>query len=466
VARPQWWDFPEQQLATAGQLCFGSASNQPAAQRQGCEFGEEKIQVKSRTSLCTVLLHCAFLIAAAWLLTGTAMAAGPKHTILYSFTGLSDGGSPIAGLILDSTGALYGTGESGGNYNSCDEGGACGVVFKLAPPLQNGGAWTESVLYDFQYQDPYPPNSNLGFDQAGNLYGATAGGSTAVYQLTELDGSWSLNPIYRAGDGTIATPILDQKSNLYTTVEFDSTNPNGLVLELSPQLNGSWAQTTLYAFAGGNDGSAPKGGVIADKAGNLYGTTVGGGGNSQCGTVFQLTQVNGGWTETVLHSFTGSDGCYPYAGVIVDAKGNLYGTTSNGGAGVCNNKCGVVFELSPPEVKGGAWTESFLLLFNNTDGANPLAALAIDSTGALYGTTNLGGNGPCEPKGAGCGTVFRLTPPSKPGGAWSQIFYSFQGPDGAKPYGNVLLDQSKGVLYGTTLEGGANGYGTVFQFTR
>ena len=423
--------------------------------------------MKSRAFLCTVLMHYALPILAAWLLAGTAMAAGPKHTILYSFKGQSDGGSPMAGLIFDSTGALYGTGESGGDYDSCNEGGACGVAFKLSPPSQTGGTWTESVPYDFQFEDPYPPNSNLVFDQAGNLYGATAGGSTAVYQLTELDGSWSLNPIYRSGgDGTLATPILDQKSDLYTTVEFNSGNSNGLVLELSPQPDGSWAQTTLYAFAGGNDGSAPKGGVIADKAGNLYGTTVGGGGNSQCGTVFQLTQVNGVWTETVLHSFTGSDGCYPYAGVIFDPKGNLYGTTYNGGAGVCSNKCGVVFELSPPTVKGGAWTESSLLLFNNTDGANPLAALAIDSTGALYGTTNLGGNGPCEPKGAGCGTVFRLMPPSKPGGAWSQIFYSFQGPDGAKPYGNVILDQSKGVLYGTTLEGGANGYGTVFQFTR
>jgi uncharacterized repeat protein (TIGR03803 family) len=239
-----------------------------------------------------------------------------------------------------------------------------------------------------------------------------------------------------------------------------------MVLKLTPQSGGSWTQTTLYAFAGGNDGSGPTGGVIADPAGNLYGTTVGGGSSSQCGTVFQLSQVNGVWTETVLHVFTGSDGCFPFAGVIRDRKGNLYGTTYNGGVGICSSNCGVVFELSPPAVKGGAWTESTLHAFNNNDGANPFAGLALDSSGSLYGTTPRGGNGPCEPKGIGCGTVFRLMPPFKPGGVWSHIFYSFQGPEGSAPYGNVTLDQSKGALYGTTLGGGAKGFGTVFQFTR
>jgi uncharacterized repeat protein (TIGR03803 family) len=426
--------------------------------------------MKSRKSLFAASLQRAIGIVAL-LSAGTTIAVAQQHAILYSFTGLSDGGSPMAGLILDSTGALYGTGESGGNYDSCDEGGACGVVFKLTPPLQNGGVWSESVLYEFQYQDPYPPNSNIVFDPAGNMYGATAGGGTFLYQLSESGGAWSLNPVYGSGTyGTVASPILDRQGNLYTTVEFTSqsvpTFNNGMVLKLTPQSGGSWTQTTLYAFAGGNDGSGPTGGVIADPAGNLYGTTVGGGSSSQCGTVFQLSQVNGVWTETVLHVFTGSDGCFPFAGVIRDRKGNLYGTTYNGGVGICSSNCGVVFELSPPAVKGGAWTESTLHAFNNNDGANPFAGLALDSSGSLYGTTPRGGNGPCEPKGIGCGTVFRLMPPFKPGGVWSHIFYSFQGPEGSAPYGNVTLDQSKGALYGTTLGGGAKGFGTVFQFTR
>jgi uncharacterized repeat protein (TIGR03803 family) len=427
--------------------------------------------MKPTPSFWTVLIHCGVLISLAFVLTGNANAAGPQFNTLYNFTGVADGGDPFSGLTFDSTGALYGTGEAGGNYDACDEGGACGVVFKLTPS-SNGGNWTESAIYEFQYQDPFPPSSNLVFGPNSTLYGATAGASTALYQLSEVNGVWNLNPIYQSGAyGAVGTPILDKQGNLYTTVEFTydaaPTFNDGMVLEFAPQPDGSWTQTTLYAFTGGNDGSGPAAGVIADSAGNLYGTTLSGGSNSQCGTVFELSpQGNGVWTETVLYAFTGSDGCNPYAGVILDRKGNLYGTTYIGGVGPCNNQCGAVFELSPPTVQGGAWTESTLHQFTNTDGANPFAGLAIDSTGALYGTTVRGGNGQCEPLGAGCGTVFELAPPSQPGGAWKHVFFSFNGLDGASPYGNVLLDQSKRVLYGTTASGGVRGYGTVFQFTR
>jgi uncharacterized repeat protein (TIGR03803 family) len=413
------------------------------------------------------------LTSAILLLSGAAMAAGPRHTTIYTFTGLGDGGDPWSGLTLDSTGALYGTGSFGGNYDSCDEGGACGVVFMLTPPAQNGGAWTETAIYDFQYQDPFPPTSNVVFDSSGNLYGTTGGADSTLYQLTESGGTWSLNPVWGPGNyGKVSPPIFDKQGNLYLTSELTSTlemargeATEGMVLELSPQSNGTWAETTLYAFTGGSDGGGPTGGVIADSSGNLYGTTLGGGSSSECGTVFELSpQKNGGWTETVLHVFSGSDGCGPDAGLVRDGEGNLYGTTYNGGVGVCNNQCGVVFEVSPPAVKGGDWTESTLHSFDNKDGANPFAALAIDSTGVLYGTTVNGGNGPCEPTGIGCGTVFQLTPPSQPGGAWAHVFYSFQGPEGSEPRGNVVL--SKGVLYGTTVNGGHTGYGTVFQFTR
>jgi uncharacterized repeat protein (TIGR03803 family) len=409
------------------------------------------------------VLYCAVLVCAVLLFAGAAMAAGPTETVLHNFTGAADGGYPMAGLILDQTGALYGTAIIGGNFSACDEGGACGTIFELVPPSQGGGAWTESELYDFQYQDPYPPSTNLVFDQAGNLYGGTGPNQgSATFQLTESAGIWSLNPIYYPGAGA---PVFDTKGNLYVL----GGGADGSIVELTPQPGGTWNSTTLYTFTGGNDGKLPESGVIVDHAGNLYGTTLLGGGSTQCGVVYELSpQTNGSWTESILHSFTGtaSDGCYPQAEVIVDHKGNLYGTTQDGGLGPCTSGCGVVFELSPPAQEGGAWTETVLHKFNNTNGANPYAGLAIDSTGALYGTTAAGGNGPCEPKGAGCGTVFRLTPPSKPGGAWSEIFYSFQGPDGENPFANVILDESKGVLYGTTRNGGTYDYGTVFQIAR
>jgi len=417
--------------------------------------------MKSRRICSRLAVHCAALILV-WMFTGSAMAAGPTETVLHNFTSQADGGYPVAGLILDQTGALYGTATIGGDYDACDQGGACGVVFKLTPP-SNGGGWTESVLYEFQYQDPYPPSTNLVFDQLGNLYGGTGPGEngSAIFQLTESAGAWSMNPIYEPGGGT---PIFDRKGNLYVF----GGGTDGSVVELTQQPDGTWNPTTLYTFGGGQDGQYPQGGVVGDRAGNLYGVTLFGGGSTDCGIVFELSpQANGTWTESILHSFTGgSDGCYPYAAVILDLHGNLYGTTLSGGIGPCANQCGVVFELSPPSVSGAAWTESILHTFNSKDGANPQASLTMDSTGALYGTTAGGGNGPCEPTGSGCGTVFRLTPPSHPGGVWSEIFFSFQGLNGETPLANVLLDESKGVLYGTTRNGGTYGYGTAFQIAR
>jgi uncharacterized repeat protein (TIGR03803 family) len=180
--------------------------------------------------------------------------------------------------------------------------------------------------------------------------------------------------------------------------------------------------------------------------------------------VFELSPSNGAWTEKILYSFTGSNGCSPYAGLILDKKGNLYGTTyTGGGFGPCTNQCGTVFELTPNE--NGTWSESVLHSFDNTDGANPYAALAIDPTGALYGTTERGGSGTCEPAGAGCGTVFRLAPPSKSGGNWKLTSYGFQSANGMIPLGSVLVDESKKALYGTTSGGTVYGHGTVFQIT-
>ena len=213
-------------------------------------------------------------------------------------------------------------------------------------------------------------------------------------------------------------------------------------------------EQVLHSFnSDGKDGNSPYAGLILDKSGNLYGTTLLGG-THDYGTVFELTpKSGGGWTEKILHDFDGADGYYPQAGVIMDASGNLYGTTFAGGA----HGVGTVYELVPT---GGRWTEKLLHSFsdNGKDGYQPYAALTFDASGNLYGTTYFGGT-------HGYGTVFELSP--KTGGWTETILYSFKGngKDGYDIYSGVVFDKS-GNLYGTTYGGGAYGYGTVYQLIR
>jgi uncharacterized repeat protein (TIGR03803 family) len=228
----------------------------------------------------------------------------------------------------------------------------------------------------------------------------------------------------------------------------------------------------LYNFKG-SDGAAPYGGLILDTAGNLYGTTVFGGsgtcGDAGCGTVFEISpQVGGEWTETVLHSFqnNGHDGISPWAGLISDTNGSLYGTTGGGGA----FSAGTVFELSPRS--GGSWVEKVLHSFqdNGLDGHLPVAGLIFDGAGNLYGTTVYGGHSGCN-HGVGCGTVFKLKP--KPGGGWKEtVVHSFMdnATNGYYPYAGLILDGT-GNLYGTTLNGGTGTAcprqcGTVFEIAK
>ncbi len=230
---------------------------------------------------------------------------------------------------------------------------------------------------------------------------------------------------------------------------------------------GGWTEKVLHNFGdGGNDGYLPGSGLIIDAHGNLYGTTAGGGTHGD-GTVFELSPQGGGWTEGVLHSFNfnGQDGINPYGGLVFDAAGNLYGTTNFGGihpACLANFGCGTVFELIP--VGGGEWTERVLHSFGNgTDGAEPFfTSLIFDTAGNLYGTTNVGGL-------HGYGTVFELV--RTQGGGWAdRVLHSFgSGDDGALPFAGVILDGA-GNLYGTTQQGGIHtcpvgNCGTVFEIT-
>jgi hypothetical protein len=260
------------------------------------------------------------------------------------------------------------------------------------------------------------------------------------------------------------------------------------VLALLSTASAEWNEKVLYSFQGLPDGATPAGGVVFDKAGNLYGTTIDGGSSScrsiqQCGTVYQLappTKEGDPWTETVLYVFKGNasnDGASPFGGLVIDSAGNLYGTTGYGGTGDCvllgtKMGCGTVFELSPPAQKGGNWTETVLYSFPTAkQGYVPWGNLVFDSAGNLYGATEFGGGfGTCDQNiYLYCGAVFELSPPKTKGGKWTEkVLHGFKGgKDGANPNGGLVLDNT-GVIYGTTVWGGSTdcqgpGCGTAFE---
>ncbi len=358
-------------------------------------------------------------------------AAGGDWTeqVLHNFNG-TDGATPAAGLVSDVAGNLYGTTSSGGTYGY-------GTVFELTPAAGEG--WTEQVLHRFNSTDGDGPVAGLLFDAAGNLYGTTSSGGTygygTVFELTPAaDGSWAEKVLHSfAGyptDGNFPNSglIFDTVGNLYGTTPYGGANdcvdygyPSGcgMVFELTPTLGGVWTEQVLYNFNNnGTDGHYPDAGLIFDAAGNLYGTTDRGGGADTCiggcGTVFELTRsphspnaVGRRWTEQVLHTFNAdtADGANPVASLIFDAAGNLYGTTLAGGPYDCVEGfgCGTVFELTP--AAGGGWTEQVLYNFAGypTDGSWPYAGLIFDAVGNLYSTTNAGGD-------YNAGTVFEITP--------------------------------------------------------
>jgi uncharacterized repeat protein (TIGR03803 family) len=408
--------------------------------------------------------------------------AADSETVLYNFVNYNDGTHPIAGMIMDAAGNLYGT-TYGGSF------GGGGTVFELSP--SPGGGWTETVLYAFDHGNSGGsfPYAGLIMDSAGNLYGTTNNGGYAdiwgngcncgtVFELSPIEGGgWretQLHSFGYRGDGAspgYAGVIMDAAGNLYGATTSGGIYGYGIVYELSPKAGGGWTETVLHSFGNGNDGSSPQGGLTIDTAGNLYGTTQWGGGNNRCtggpggcGTVYELSPNPGGWTETILHSFNGVDGWLPHSTLIMDAGGNLYGTTQDGGITPCldyETGCGTVFELTPRE--GGGWTETVLHSFGRTptDGINPWTGVTMDSAGNLYGTTLNGGT-------YSYGTVFKLSPAG--GGGWTEtILHSFNGTDGLSPYGLPITDRA-GNVYGTTYEGGSSPYcpggcGVVWEIT-
>jgi uncharacterized repeat protein (TIGR03803 family) len=363
--------------------------------------------------------------AADW---GTVFELSPPATeggswterVIYTFFGTAASGMrPYGSPIMDQQGNLYGTTQLSGP----DENGSVGPgsVFKLTRPAKTGGRWKYTQLFTVGSVGVFPVG-NLALDEAGNIYGTIpVGGSGAVFDVC--------SPYY-CGDVFQFTPPATE--------------------------GGTWMGQIIYSFGSfAGDGAGPaKDLVLHDGA--LYGTAQVGGTNGQ-GTVFQLVQQNGVWRENILHDFTFEEGQAPRGKLIFDAAGNIYGTTYIGDKGRCQFGCGSAFELSPPAAAGGLWQETTLHSFTGgQDGSNPQGGLVRDALGQLFGTTTTGG--------AGYGVVFELIPPKVSGEHWTEVtLHQFGGApgDGSVPLSDLILVKGKGLI-GTTSMGGSGGAGTVY----
>ena len=313
------------------------------------------------------------------------------HTVLYSFTGGSDGGEPYKGVTLDATGNLFGTAVTGGS-GACE--GGCGVAYEVA---NNGGTWTQSVIHAFAgAADGSGPGAGLTVGPDGALYGMAptggADGAGTVYRMWQQSGAWQFAVIHtftggEDGAGGSAGRLLFNGLNLYGAATSGGRYGGGVVYELSPLASGPWPLRVLYAFKGDPDVSFPYGGLMFDGTGNLYGTAYYDG-EFDAGGVYQLTpKRRGAWKERVLYDFHGgTDGGSSIANLVSDSAGNLYGTTSAGGFG----GQGVIFRLMPKD--SGRWKEKVMHDFTGTpDGAFPYNGMVGDGAGHFFGATTQGG---------------------------------------------------------------------------
>jgi uncharacterized repeat protein (TIGR03803 family) len=419
---------------------------------RGCRQQIHAIRLRAISAAVTL----GVALVAVVLATGAAQAQ--NYRVLHAFSGGADGGQPMAGLMRDSTGNLYGTTEVGGTMSGPCATAGCGVVFKL------DSTGSETVLHTFTGgADGRNPLAGLIRDSAGNLYGTTSAGGLCsgvgcgvVFKLDPTTGKETVLYRFTGGaDGAFpqASLFLDDAGILYGTTPQGGVNRGcggggcGVVFSLDPMTG---EEKVLYTFTGGADGGEPVADLIRDSAGNFYSTASLGGIPEPCGlgcgVVFKLDSTG---KETVLYTFTdGADGGVPVAGLIRDSIGNLYGTTEYGGA----PGWGVVFKLAP------TGKETVLHTFTGgADGATPIAGLVRDVAGNLYGTAYQGGTGTFFTDGV----VFKLDSTGK-----EAVLHTFNGKDGANPYdyGRLVRD-SAGNLYGTTSQAGASGYGVVFKLT-
>ena len=418
---------------------------------------------------------CSFVRAAAasLLCASASLAAAQSEGVLHSFSyTASDGGSPYAGVIADSTGALYGTALYAGPNGQ-------GIVYKLTPPTA-GGTWTESIVYSFSgASDGASPASNLVMDSTGAIYGTTTGGGTfncgTFFQLVPpTSAGWTENSLYQfpcANKGFESVPlnIVQNTSTgaFYGVVENGGKFFGGYIYELAPASGGAWTFTTLHSFnlnpsAPGYVNGYNPWSLILGPSGSLSGTAIYGGG-ADYGTVYRLTPPTAGttWHFALLYDFVDqTQGTYPY-GLVIGSGGVLYGGAAEGGA--FNN--GTIYSLTPPSGSGGSWTLTDIHNFADApgDGNTPLAGVILGPAGSLYGTTAGGGssNTVCGSYD-GCGTVFQLTPGT--GGAFTEtILHNFAstGGDAINPNPGPPLLRA-GSLFGATYIGGANNAGAVY----
>jgi uncharacterized repeat protein (TIGR03803 family) len=375
-----------------------------------------------------------------------------KFKVLHAFAPGSDGENPYNGVVFDAAGNLYGTTIRGGT----GYGTRCGTVFELVP---SGSGWEERILYNFPAC--IGPTGPLAMNATGSLYGTTLGGGNSscgcgtAYELTPTSDGWTQKIIHSFVGGTTdgqdpySGLIEDSAGNLYGTTYLGGAHGDGTVFELKPKAGGGWEEKVLHHFNRQVDGSNPVAGLTLDAAGNLWGTSDQGGIHG-LGAVFKLTPSGSNWILKTVYAFKTADRTsYLLTGVTPDA-GILYGTTPFGG----DRFKGDVFSLTPT---GGGWNFSTVYSFTDgRDGTGPESALSIDKAGNLYGTTLSGG-------AHNLGTVYKLTLAN---GVWTKTkLHSFTGGnDGDGPTGNLVLDSS-GNLYGTAEYGGVGGAGVVFEIT-
>ena len=427
------------------------------------------------------------------LATALPAQAAPSYTIIFNFDGADQGANPtqIIGMNPGAKAARgwaiygstpYGGGAAGGA--KCAAAGGCGTVYQLIPPAKGSRDWLQTILHVFtggtDGNEPFAapiPGAN------GGLYGTTGygglpkgNGNGTIFTLTppaQGQTGWAKSTLYAwkaatEGSVPVASLTLGTDGALYGTTWHGGANADGTVFRLAPPPSGktAWSPTTLYSFTGGLDGAFPLAPLTTDPSGVFYGTTnfQGQWGN---GAVYSMTPPAPGataWTNTPIAPFTGPGGALPSGALVRDEAGNLYGTTRLGGA----YGYGGVFEFSPPAQGGAGWTETVLYSFTGAaDGAlggNPLLRTA---NGVLYGVASAGGSA-TDSAGSGCGAVFKLTPPKHGKTVWTEtVLHSFAGGsdgcmgDGLPPAG--LISGPGNTLYGTTFNGGSQGFGIVFR---
>ena len=399
--------------------------------------GRCNLQLSMRAALTALAI--VFVLA----VVATQAAQGQTYTVLHTFTGQSDGYQPYCTLIMDNGGNLYGTSSEVGN--------GAGTTFELK---HAGSNWVLKTLYSFSGPDGAIPYGGVAFGPDGALYGVTAQGGGAkdgtIYRLTPKASScksvscpWILTTLHSfagSGDGRLphfVAPAFDAEGNLYGTTGLGGANDEGAIFQVA-RSDGGWTESVIHSMNDFTEGAYPPSGVVADQAGDLYGVVEYS--PNGFGSVFELSASNG-WMLSVLYTFDGrADGGTPIGSLIIDAAGNLYGTTSSNG----NGGAGTVFELSPT---GNGWTYAVLYSFTGPNNGGPAAPLTMDASGDLYGTAVTAGAN-------GYGSVFKLTHTQN---GWTHTsLHDFDRSDGAGPYGGLVLDSS-GNIYGTTAYGGATG---------